>query len=98
MKNARQQKILELIEKYVDDIFTVSEDEIATAILALIEKQKLISEVAKVNKNVILVLSGGAPFVMPARELYRAAIHGYLGGQAGASAMADAMIVISSAL
>lgn len=34
----------ELISKYVDDVVTVSEDEIATAILALIEKQKLISE------------------------------------------------------
>ncbi len=33
-----------LIEKYVDDVVTVSEDEIATAILALIEKQKLIAE------------------------------------------------------
>lgn len=33
-----------MISQYVDDIVTVSEDEIATAILALIEKQKLISE------------------------------------------------------
>lgn len=55
-------------------------------------QQKLINEVCSVNKNVILVLSGGAPFVMPDRSLYRAAIHGYLGGQAGAGAMADAII------
>ncbi len=55
-------------------------------------QQKLINEVCAVNKNVILVLSGGAPFVMPDRSLYRAAIHGYLGGQAGAGAMADALI------
>ena len=34
----------EMICKYVDDIVTVSEDEIATAILSLIEKQKLIAE------------------------------------------------------
>ncbi len=34
----------EMISRYVDDIVTVSEDEIATAILALIEKQKLIAE------------------------------------------------------
>lgn len=33
-----------IIEKYVDDIVTVSEDEIAAAILTLIEKQKLIAE------------------------------------------------------
>lgn len=34
----------EMVQKYVDDIVTVSEDEIATAILAMIEKQKLIAE------------------------------------------------------
>ena len=55
-------------------------------------QQTLIKAVCKVNKNVILVLSGGAPFVMPERDLYRAAIHGYLGGQAGAGAMADALL------
>lgn len=33
-----------LCEKYVDDIVTVTEDEISTAILALIEQQKLIAE------------------------------------------------------
>ena len=55
-------------------------------------QQKLINEVCAVNKNVILVLFGGSPFVMPERSLYRAAIHGYLGGQAGAGAMADALI------
>ncbi len=57
-------------------------------------QQKLISEVAKVNSKVILVLFGGSPFVMPERSLYRAAIHGYLGGQAGAGAMADAILGI----
>ncbi|MBP3401707.1 MAG: glycoside hydrolase family 3 C-terminal domain-containing protein [Clostridia bacterium] len=55
-------------------------------------QQQLINEVCAVNKNVILVLFGGSPFVMPERSLYRAAIHGYLGGQAGAGAMADAII------
>ncbi len=55
-------------------------------------QQELIKAVCAVNSNVILVLSGGAPFVMPERNLYRAAIHGYLGGQAGAGAMADAIL------
>ena len=55
-------------------------------------QQALIEAVAKVNKNVILVLYGGSPFVMPERSTYRAAIHGYLGGQAGAGAMVDALI------
>ena len=52
----------------------------------------LLDEIHKVNRNIILVLSGGAPFVMPERAKYRAAIHGYLGGQAGAGAMADALL------
>ena len=61
--------------------------------MELSESQKeLIRAVGVVNKNVILVLSGGAPFVMPDRSLYRAAIHGYLGGQAGAGAMVDAIL------
>ncbi len=34
----------EMVEKYVDDIVTVTEDEIAASILALIEKQKVIAE------------------------------------------------------
>lgn len=62
-----------LIEKYVDDIVSVTEDEIATAILALIEKQKLIAEGAGAvsvaaaifdklpieHKRVVCVVSGG---------------------------------------
>ena len=55
-------------------------------------QQALIDAVSNVNKNIILALSGGAPFVMPERDKYRAAIHGYLGGQAGASAMAKALL------
>lgn len=63
----------ELVQKYVDDIVTVTEDEIATAILALIEQQKLIAEGAgasavaaamfnKVDlkgKKAVCVVSGG---------------------------------------
>ncbi len=66
-------KTLSLTQKYVDDVVTVTEDEIATAILALIEKQKLIAEgagavsVAAVmfdkvpvkGKNVVCLVSGG---------------------------------------
>ncbi len=55
-------------------------------------QQALIDAVTAANPNVILVLSGGAPFVMPDKRNYRAAIHGYLGGQAGACAMADAIL------
>ena len=62
-----------LISEYVDEVVTVSEDEIATAILTLMEKQKLVSEgagavgVAAVmfdkvpvkGKKVVCVVSGG---------------------------------------
>lgn len=61
------------INEYVDDIVTVTEDEIATAVLMLMEKQKLVCEGAgalsvaaviskKVNidgKNTCCILSGG---------------------------------------
>ena len=64
---------LALVEEYVDEVVTVSEDEIAAAILALMEKQKLVSEgagavsVAAVmfgklpvkGKKVVCILSGG---------------------------------------
>lgn len=53
-------------------------------------QQELIEAVCRVNQNVVLVLSGGSPFVIPGS--FRAAIHGYLGGQAGAGAMADALL------
>ncbi len=60
-------------EKYVDEIVTVSEDEIASAVLALMEKEKMVSEgsgalsVAAVmfnkikleNKNIACLVSGG---------------------------------------
>ncbi len=63
----------ELVNKYVDDVVLVTEDEIASAILALIEKQKMIAEgagavsVAAVmhhklpleGKKVVSVISGG---------------------------------------
>lgn len=63
----------DICKKYVDDIVTVTDDEVASAILALIEKHKLITEgagavsVAAVmfnkipvkGKNVVCLLSGG---------------------------------------
>ena len=63
----------EIVSKYVDEVVTVTEDEIAMAILTLMERQKLIAEgagavsVAAVladkvpvdGKNVVCVVSGG---------------------------------------
>lgn len=62
-----------MVQKYVDDIVTVSEDEIAAAILAMIEKQKLVAEGAGAvsvaaamfhklpieGKKVVCLVSGG---------------------------------------
>lgn len=52
---------------------------------------ELIQAICRVNQNVVLVLSGGAPFVLPDCPR-QAVIHGYLAGQAGAGAMADALL------
>ena len=63
----------ELTKKYVDDIFTVSEDEIATAIVTLMERKKMVAEGAGAvsvaaamfnklplkDKNVVCIVSGG---------------------------------------
>lgn len=51
----------------------------------------LAAAISRVNSNIVLVLCGGSPFVLPQGN-FRAIIHGYLGGQAGAAAMADAII------
>lgn len=62
-----------IVEEYVDDVVTVTEDEIAASILALIEKQKVIAEGAGAvavtavlfnklpiaGKKVVCVVSGG---------------------------------------
>lgn len=66
-------KTLAITQQYVDEVVSVTEDEIATAILALIEKQKLIAEGAGAvsvaaamfnrvpvkGKNVVCLVSGG---------------------------------------
>ena len=53
-------KTFELINKYVDEVVTVTEDEIAVAVLALIEKQKLIAEGAGAV-SVAAAISGKLP-------------------------------------
>lgn len=55
-------------------------------------QNKLIEEICKVNKNVIIVLSNGAPVAMPWKNNVRAIITGYLGGEAGARAMVNCLI------
>ena len=52
---------------------------------------KLVEEVLKVNKNVVVVLSGGSPVVMPWLSEVKALLNGYLGGQASGKAIADVL-------
>ena len=53
-------------------------------------QQTLVEQVCAANPNVILVLTGGAPFAIPSCNR-RAAVFGCLGGQAGASALIDVL-------
>lgn len=49
----------------------------------------LVNEILKVNKNVVVVLAGGSPVEMPWNDGVAAILNSYLGGQAGAGAVAD---------
>lgn len=50
-------------------------------------QNELIEAVVAVNDNVIVVLSAGSAIEMPWYDGVKGIVHGYLGGQAGASAM-----------
>ncbi len=56
---------------------------------------KLVEEILKVNKNVVVILAGGSPVEMPWNDGVAAILNSYLGGQAGAGAVAD---IISGAV
>lgn len=49
----------------------------------------LLGAIAQVNSNIVGVLSAGSSVEMPWQHCCRAILHGYLNGQAGASAMLD---------
>lgn len=58
--------------------------------LRIPENQRLlIEEIAKVQPNIIVVLSNGAPIEMPWLNHTKAVLEGYLGGQALGGAIAD---------
>ncbi|MFV8326622.1 glycoside hydrolase family 3 C-terminal domain-containing protein [Flavobacterium sp. ZS1P14] len=52
---------------------------------------KLVAAVAKVNKNVVVVLMNGAAVSMPWKNDVSAIVEAYLGGQAGGGAVADVL-------
>ncbi|MBV1758859.1 MAG: glycoside hydrolase family 3 C-terminal domain-containing protein, partial [Dethiosulfatibacter sp.] len=51
----------------------------------------LIKRIIDINRNVIVVLSGGSPMEMPWIDDIQGLIHTYLGGQSGASALLDVL-------
>lgn len=51
----------------------------------------LLTSLSKINDNIVGILSAGSAIEMPWQESCRAILHGYLGGQAGASAMLDVL-------
>lgn len=50
---------------------------------------ELLEAIAKVNSNIVGIISAGAAIEMPWQGSCKAILHGYLTGQAGASAMLD---------
>ncbi|PWJ22623.1 beta-glucosidase [Faecalicatena orotica] len=50
---------------------------------------ELLQSITQVNENIVGVLSAGASIEMPWHTCCKAILHGYLSGQAGASAMLD---------
>ena len=55
-------------------------------------QNELIAEIAKVNRNVIVVLTNGAPILMPWKDKVKGIITGYLGGEAGAKGMVNCIV------
>lgn len=51
----------------------------------------LIDEISTVNENIVVVLSAGSAIEMPFHQYVKGIVHGYLGGQAGASAMVNVL-------
>ena len=51
----------------------------------------LIDEISTVNENIVVVLSAGSAIEMPFQQYVKGIVHGYLGGQAGASAMVNVL-------
>lgn len=55
-------------------------------------QNELVRELLKVNPNLVVVLSNGAPVEMPWVKDVKAILEGYLGGQAGGGALADILL------
>ncbi len=75
-----------LTEDYESEGFDRAHMQLPEAHTALLEA------VAAVNKNIIVVLAGGAPVELPWADKVNAILNSYLGGQGGAKAVADILL------
>lgn len=55
-------------------------------------QNKLIEEISKVNKNIIVVLSNGSPILMPWKDKVKAIITGYISGESGGKAIVNCLL------
>lgn len=55
-------------------------------------QNKVIEEISKVNQNIIVVLSNGSPILMPWKDMVKAIITGYIGGESGGKAIVNCLI------
>lgn len=95
---ALEQEALELAKRADVILFYIGLDEISEsegldrAHMKLPDSQlQLMDKLAKANPHIIAVLSAGSAIEMPWLNQCEAVIHGYLSGQAGASAMLNAI-------
>jgi len=52
----------------------------------------LVNELSLIHDNIVVVVSGGAAIEMPFVDQVKGILHGYLGGQGGASAIRDVLL------
>lgn len=56
------------------------------------EQLELAQALAKVNKNLIVILSGGAPVTLPFEPMMKGILHGYLSGQGSGEALVSLLL------
>ena len=89
VEKAKNADVAVLFIGLTDEFETEGNDRKHLSIPAL--HNRLVNEVLKVNKNVVVVLSGGASIEMPWADNVPAILNGFLTGQASGSAVCDVL-------
>ena len=89
VEKAKNADVAVLFIGLTDEFETEGNDRKHLSIPAL--HNRLVGEVLKVNKNVVVVLSGGASIEMPWADNVPAILNGFLTGQASGSAVCDVL-------